>query len=165
MPCQLFRLPQVPYASGVYHIHSPEHFLGAHGLAPRGFQLTESWRPVATGGDNLIGFRFRTDVGEMSGRLYSSSPTTSHILLLDQEDRTCLMARLSAKPLGYGGVSIQVSTDMARAVGGWDRASAVDGVTKEGIAAAILAGHGCATEDPHLLMYRRRVLRPPRSTI
>ena len=165
LPCQLLRLPQVPFSSAVYHIHSPEHFLEAHGLAPPGACVTETFRPVGVRGDHVIAFNVRTGQGRMSGRMFSEGACTSHIVLLDEDDRVCLLAQLSVKPDGVAGVSIRVSTGVARRVGGWDPATALVRVSPAAVRAAILAGGQEGAEDANLLLYRRRVLRPPRVTI
>ena len=160
LPLQLVRLPTVPYSSAVYHIHSPERFLEAHGLAPAGVRVTETFKPVATWGNNLIAFNFRTERGAMSGRMYSEEPSSSHIVILDEGERVCLMGRLWVKPDGLSGASIRVSTDMVLPVGAWDQAAAFASINSAAVSAAILAGEGGA-EDANLRLYRRRVLRPP----
>lgn len=166
-PCQVVVVPQVPWWSAVRHIHSPERFLEAHGLAPRGARVTETFRPVGKGRDNLVAFTLWTDEGRMSGRLLSQEAGSSQVVLLDEADRMCLLARLSVEEAGGGdGVVIRVGADMARAVGGWDPAAALaDGASAEAVRGAILRGAAATWEDPNLRLYRRRALAPPRGTI
>ena len=170
VPCQVMRLPQVPLASAVRHIHSPEQFLEAHGLAPPGARVTETFKPVGPGrrtrteSDHLIAFDLQTAEGPMRGRMFSQEAWTSHIVLLDRDDRVCLLGRLAVKPDGVCGVAVRVWTDLARGVGGWDPAAAVLGASEAAVRAAILAGEqeeGRPEEDANLRLYRRRVLRPP----
>jgi hypothetical protein len=158
LPCQVVRVPQVPYSSAVYHIHSPERFLEAHGLAGRGVRITETFKPVGAGRDNVIAFNLRTERGRMSGRLFSDEASSSHIALLDEGDRMFLLARLSVEADGISGVSIRVQHRLPVPHGGED--------VRQRVRSAILAGErGGRAEDPNLLLYRRRVLRPPGHTI
>jgi hypothetical protein len=151
IPCQLLRLPTVPFSSAVYHIHSPERFLEAHGLAPAGVRVTETFKPVASRGSNLIAFNLRTPEGVMFGRMYSEGPYTSDIVLLDSDERVCLMGRLSVKPDGLTGASILVSSS-APTRGAMGSASVCSAI----LAADVLGN----SEDANLLLYRRRVLYP-----
>jgi hypothetical protein len=166
LPCQVVQVPQVPWSRAVYHIHSPERFLAAHGLAPGGARVTETFKPVAHGRDNLVAFTLWTEEGRMSGRMLSQEARSSQLVLLDEEDRMCLLARLSVEETAGGdGALIRVSADMARTVGGWDPVEALHSASAARVRAAILAGVEGAWEDPNLLRYRRRVLRPPCGTI
>jgi hypothetical protein len=165
LPCQVLRVPQVPYSSAVYHIHSPELFLEAHGLAPRGMRVTETFRPVGRGREQVVAFSLWTEQGRMSGRLLSQEARSSHVVLLDEGDRMCLMARLSVRADGASGVSIQVGPEMVRAVGGWDPSETLYEASPAAVRAAILEWGQDRWEDPNLLLYRRRVLRPPLGTI
>ena len=80
-----YTFPNIPYTAGVYHIHSPVHFMETHGFALPGFRITETCTPQWMGGYVVTEFNFTTHFGGhmsakvFSGLLHASGDTPSGV--------------------------------------------------------------------------------------
>jgi hypothetical protein len=114
----------VPYALGVRHIHSPAHCVPAHGLALPGFRITETRPPRRMSEFVASEFTYRTYLsgGPAQGRLFSSAPDTSHLLLMDPDGIPCLLARLKVVRLPGGcGHRVETRAALLRLPTPWER--------------------------------------------
>jgi hypothetical protein len=157
-----FKFPNVPFRSGVHHIHSPEYFLEAHGICPPGFVLEDTSAPVRVGAYHLTAFRFRTMFGPMHGRVFSNNRTSSEFLLLDADGRALVLGRLNVRRCGVAGHSLRVYADRLCEPNIWDLVASSTGLLPEAcetrVEGAIRTGYMSVREDPNLRRYRCQVL-------
>jgi hypothetical protein len=155
---QRFTFPGVPFDVGVRHIHSPEHFVAAHGLSPPGFEIVETSAPLWIRDHVLMGFRYRTWFGEGEGRLFTDDWTKSMVWLASNGQKCGLTSSLRVwreGTQGYG-VAVEASEYGDRPLlerWAWKQATETDVVLN-----AASTGYGTMREDPNLRDYRRLVL-------
>ncbi len=118
----VFRFPLIPFSAGVYHIHSPAHFMEAHGFSLPGFQILETCPPQTIGEYVTAEFTFKTYFcGRMSGRVFSSMLNTSHVLIMDPDGVPCLLGRLSIGKCSSNGHLVRAHADLLRPANVWER--------------------------------------------
>lgn len=156
---QLFTFPGVPFDMGVRHIHSPEHFVSAHGLAPPGFEIVETSWPRMVKDHVVMGFRYRTWFGEGTGRLFTDDWTKSMVWLESDNHKCWLTSSLRVWREGTQGYGVSVETSEH---GGdrplLERMAWIKGAKAEAVLTAASTGYGTTQEDPNLRDYRRLVL-------
>ena len=117
-----FLFPNIPYSAGVYHIHSPTHFMEAHGFALPGFKILETRAPQSMGNYITAEFLFETYFcSRMSAKVFSSARNSSHVLVMDPNGTPCLLGRLSLSKCGSTGHTIRAHADLLRPANGWER--------------------------------------------
>jgi hypothetical protein len=157
-----FRIPHTPFASGVHYIHSPELFLPTHGLCGPGFSIEQTNAPIRTGDYDFISFSYRSLwEGRMHARVFSSSATMSHFLIVDSDGTPCVMGHLRLSKIEKsGGFALRCFASRLRPAGFWDMVLGGNAfeLKKEQLESIIAVGARAETEDPNLKNYRRRVL-------
>ena len=148
--------PAIPYSAGVYHIHSPEHFMEAHGFALPGFRLLEAQRPKVVGGYVTVGFVYTTYYGNVSARLFSNSLNTSHVLLTDPDGTPCLLGKLCVQPLPSRGFALSSHTHLLRRANIWERLF-VGAAKERELVRAIHLGYSDFKTDANLKSYVKMV--------
>ena len=117
-----FLFPNIPYSAGVHHIHSPTHFMEAHGFALPGFKILETRAPQSMGNYITAEFLFETYFcSRTSAKVFSSARNTSHVLVMDPNGVPCLLGRLSLSRYGSSGHMIRAHADLLRPANGWER--------------------------------------------
>ena len=116
-----FPFPLIPYSAGVYHIHSPNYFMGAHGFAMPGFKLLETSKPRVVRDYVHSEFVFQTHFGKTSARMFSNSLNTSHLLLMDPDGVPCLLGRLTLQRCSARGFIVSAHADLLRPASVWER--------------------------------------------
>ena len=158
LPVTTLAFPEIPLDLGIRHIHTPEHFAVAHGMALPHFKLTETSPPQRVGEYALIAFRFRTIFGERSARMFTDDRCVSHLLFQDADDRAYLLTTLAVTQNGIFGHNIRVHGTVFNERPLLERLATAATVTREGVHDAILRGYSVRNEDENLLAYRRMVL-------
>ena len=158
LPATTLAFPEIPLDLGIRHIHTPEHFAVAHGMALPNFKLLDSSPPQRVGDYTLIAFRFRTIFGERSARMFTDNRCSSNLLLQDEDDRAYLLTTLTVTQNGAFGHSIRVDGTVFNDRPLLERLATAATVTREGVHDAILRGYSVHNEDVNLLTYRRMVL-------
>lgn len=155
-----FSFPSIPYSAGVYHIHSPVHFMGVHGFALPGFQIIETREPCAMGGYISAEFFYKTHfTGNMSGRVFSSFLNTSHVVLMDPDGIPCLLGKLTLHRCSSNGHGICARADLLRPASAWERMFGGQKLVKESdVALKIKLGYSDFKNDINLHKYVRMVL-------
>lgn len=153
-----FNFPKIPMRVGVYHIHSPEYFLDAHGICAPGFELLDTHAPSSSGEYHVAAFSFRTLFGRMEGRVFTNEMCASEFMLLDQDGRARALGRLKVWPCGVGH-TLRVYADRIGPAGFWDVfLGGMGQATQARVEAAVRAGYCQSEEDPNLCAYRRKVI-------
>ena len=147
--------PNIPYSAGVYHIHSPTYFMEAHGFALPGFQITKSCTPKWMGNYLVADFNFTTHFGgPMSGKLFSGSRDTSHILVRDCNGEACIMGRLLVRKLSTRGHAIHACGDLLQSSRVWERILGGERLVKrENVEKAIKKGYSNFKQDMNMMQY------------
>ena len=154
-----YNFPDIPYRSGVHHIHSPEYFLEAHGLCAPGFRLTETAAPVLSGVYVVTAFKFRTLMGPMEGRLFSSHPACSEFMVLNPDGEALLLGQLKVERCGVAGHSVRAYADWIRHGCFLDRLGLCLARGSEAkVRAAIQEGYRSLHEDSNLRLHRCRAM-------
>ena len=110
-----YTFPGIPYSAGIYHIHSPTHFMDAHGFALPGFKITDTRAPQWIGNYIVAEFNFTTHFGPMAAKVFSSTPDTSHILVRDCSGSPCIIGRLKVQKLSASGHIVYARGDSGAA--------------------------------------------------
>ena len=156
-------LVAVPYALGIRHIHSPAHCVSAHGLALPGFRLTETCPPRTMNEFVASEFMYETLLcgAPAQGRLFSASPDTSHVLLMDPDGVPCLLARLKVVRLLGGGHSIETRAALLRQPTAWERLLLLPAMarSREGRVRRSIWRCAGAADDQDLTQYLALVLQ------
>ena len=153
------RLPYVAYNSAVHHIHSPEHFLRAHGLSYPGFVLEESHPPVGSRDYQVVALTYRSLLGRYHARVFTNDPSVSEFLLLDDDGAATVAGQLRVVRHEVRGVTVVCHASRVRPAGLLEALLAPPRVSPERVEAAIVAGCHASEEDAHLRAYRTLVLR------
>lgn len=152
-------LPHVDYGSAVRHIHSPEFFLPAHGLAYPGFWLDRTHPPVESRDYQTIALEYRTCLGRYHARVFTNNASMSEFLVLDDEGCVVLGGRLRVARHRERGVDIVCSAARIRPVSLVQGLLAPWQITPERVALSVAIGACREHEDNHLRAYRSLVLR------
>jgi hypothetical protein len=155
-----FSFPSIPYSAGIYHIHSPVHFMEAHGFTLPGFQLIETRKPKSMGGYTTAEFFYKTHfTGKMSGRVFSSFLNTSHVVLMDPDGIPCLLGKLTLHRCASNGHRICARADLLRPASAWERMFGGQKLVKESeVARMIKLGYSNFKNDMNLNAYVNMVL-------
>ena len=150
-----YTFPSIPYTAGVYHIHSPAHFMEAHGFALPGFRITETCTPQWMGSYVVNEFNFTTHFGgHMSAKIFSGALDTSHILVRDCGGEPCILGRLKVQKLSVNGHVIQARGDLLRPAGVWERMIGGQKLVKrEAVERAVKMGYSDFKNDMNLVLY------------
>ena len=150
-----FSFPSIPYSAGIFHIHSPAHFLEAHGFALPGFKIVETQTPRQTGDYVIAGFCFTTHfTGKMSARLFSSSLNSSHVVLMDPDGVPCLLGRLYLERCSSRGHRVCAHADLLRPASVWERMFGGGRLVKESeVERSIKVGYSKFKNDLNLARY------------
>ena len=150
-----FSFPSIPYSAGIYHIHSPNHFMEAHGFALPGFEITETRAPKQIGGYVFAEFFFNTHfTGTMSARVFSSATNASHVVLMDPNGVPCLLGRLNLERCGSTGHRVCARADLLRPSNVWERMFGGQRLVKESeVERSIKLGYSNFKNDVNLAHY------------
>jgi hypothetical protein len=156
----VFLFPSIPYSAGIHHIHSPAHFMEAHGFALPGFQILETRAPQSMGNYVTAEFFFRTHFhGRRSGKVFSSSLNTSHVLVMDQDEIPCLLGRLSIGRCASNGHMIRGHADLLRPASVWERMFGGERMVRQcEVERAIKLGYSDLKGDMNLKQYLNTVM-------
>ncbi len=155
-----FLFPSIPYSAGVYHIHSPAHFMEVHGFALPGFKILETRTPKSMGDYVTAEFFFETYFcSRMSAKVFSSSQNSSHILVMDPDGAPCLLGRLSLGKCCSTGHLIRAHADLLRPANGWERLLGGKRLVKQSeVERAIKLGYSNFKSDLNLKQYVNMVM-------
>ena len=154
-----YTYPAIPYMAGVYHIHSPTHFMEAHGFALPGFKITDTCTPQWTGNYVVTEFNFTTHFGPMMGKVFSGALDTSHILVRDCSGEPCILGRLRVQKLSASGHIIHARGDLLRPVRTWERLLGGQRlVRREEVERAIKLGYSDFKNDMNMVLYVNLVM-------
>ena len=107
---QRFTFLGIPFNMGVHHIHSPEHFVAAYGLAPPGFEIVETSPPFLVRNHVVVKFRYKTWFGEGKGSLFTDDWTKSMVSLFKNDQSHGLTCSLSVRQEGTQGYTLELKT-------------------------------------------------------
>lgn len=154
-----YDFPDISYRCGIHHIHSPEHFIEAHGLCAPGFRLLETAEPVLSGVYVVTAFKFRTLMGPMEGRMFSSHPAYSEFMLLNPDGEALLLGQLKVQRCGVAGHTVRMYADWIRHGRLLDRLGLqLARASETKVRAAIQEGYRSVQEDTNLRLYRCRAM-------
>ena len=155
-----YTFPNIPYSAGIYHIHSPMHFMEAHGFALPGFKIIETSAQQWMGNYVVTEFNFTTHFGgPMRAKIFSGTVDTSHILVRDCGGEPCILGRLKVQKLSASGHTVHARGDLLRPARVWERL--VGGqrlVRREGVERAIRLGYSNFKNDMNLMLYVNLVM-------
>jgi hypothetical protein len=156
----VFQFPSIPYSAGVYHIHSPAHFMEAHGFTLPGFRILETCAPKSMGDYVTVEFFYETYFnGRTSARVFSSSKNTSHVLLMDPDGVPCLLGRLSLEKYPPHGHRIRAHADLLRPANVWERMLGGKRLVKQcNVERAIQVGYSNFKSDMRMKEYMNLVM-------
>ena len=160
-----FAFPSVPFSAGVYHIHSPIHFMEAHGFTLPGFKIIETRAPESMGQYVVAEFIYTTHfTGRMSARVFSSTLHTSHIVLMDPDGVPCLLGKLTLGKCSTHGHSVCAHADLLRPATIWERMVGGPRLVKEAdVEKSIKLGYNNFNTDMNLAHYMHMVLECDRN--
>ena len=154
-----YTYPGIPYSAGIYHIHSPTHFMEAHGFALPGFKITDTRAPQWIGNYIVAEFNFTSYFGPMAAKVFSSTPDTSHILVRDCSGSPCIIGRLKVQKLSASGHIVHARGDLLRPAGVWERLIGGQRLVKrEEVERAIKLGYSNFKNDMNLMLYVNLVM-------
>lgn len=151
-----FTFPGIPFTAGVYHIHSPMHFMEPHGFALPGFKIVSTEPPEWRGSYIVSHFNFTTHFhrSPMMARIFSGALDTSHILVQDCDGTPCLLGRLKVCKLSASGHSVQACGDLLRPARVWERMLGGQRLVKrEEVERAVKLGYSNFKNDMNLMLY------------
>jgi hypothetical protein len=149
-----FTFPNIPFTAGAYHIHSPTHFMQAHGFSLPGFRIVSTQKPVWMGNYVVSEFNFTTHFGPMTARIFSGTLDTSHVLVRDCDGAPCLLGRLSVRKLSASGHTVHARGDLLRPASVWERVLGGQRlVRREEVERAIKLGYSNFKNDMNLMLY------------
>lgn len=155
-----YTYPAIPYTAGVYHIHSPLHFMEAHGFSLPGFRITATHPPQWMGAYVVSEFNFTTHFGGvMQAKIFSGALDTSHVLVRDCDGEPCLLGRLRVRKLSVSGHVVEARGDLLRPATLWERL--VGGqrlVRREDVERGIRLGYSQFKNDMNLVLYVNLVM-------
>lgn len=156
----VLQFPAIPYSAGVYHIHSPVHFMEAHGFALPGFRMLETRTPQSMGDYVTVEFFFATHFnGRMSARVFSSALNSSHILVMDPDGTPCLLGRLSLGRCSSNGHVIRAHAELLRPANAWERMMGGKRLVKQcEVERAIRLGYSHFKSDLNLKQYMNLIM-------
>ena len=154
----LLHFPHSSYSSGMHHIHSPEHFLDAHGLCGPGFRLLKAEAPLVAGEYHVVSLTYGTLLGEMHARVFTNNSSLSEFLLMDSHRRPTLIGRLRLR-VSDGGFTLRCTSTRLRDDDSvlWDIVRCMPPSAGR-VEAAIRAGCNAPCEDANLRAYRLMVM-------
>ena len=155
-----YTFPNIPYTAGVYHIHSPVHFMETHGFALPGFRITETCSPQRMGGYVVTEFNFTTHFGgHMSAKVFSGGLDTSHVLVRDCGGEPCMLGRLKVQKLSVSGHVIQARGDLLRPAKVWEQLlGGQTMVSREGVEKAVKMGYCDFKNKAAMVLYVNMVM-------
>ena len=155
-----YTFPNIPYTAGVYHIHSPVHFMETHGFALPGFRITQTCNPQWMGNYVVTEFNFTTHFGgQMSAKIFSGALDTSHVLVRDCGGEPCILGRLKVQKLSTSGHIIQARGDLLRSASPWEALIGGERLVKrEEVEKAVKLGYSNFKNDMNLNMYINLVM-------
>jgi hypothetical protein len=149
----------IPYAAGLFHIHSPMHFMEAHGFALPGFKITDTCAPQWIGNYVVTEFNFTTHFGPMTAKVFSGTPDTSHILVRDCSGSPCILGRLKVQKLSASGHIIHARGDLLRPASVWEQLIGGQKLVKrDEVEQAIKLGYIDFKNDMNLMLYANLVI-------
>jgi hypothetical protein len=159
-----FAFPSIPFSAGVYHIHSPLHFMEAHGFTLPGFKIIETSTPQSMGDYIVAEFFYSTHfTGRMSARVFSSTSHTSHIVLMDPDRVPCLLGKLTLERCSTHGHRVCARADLLRPATVWERMVGGQRLVKEAdVERSIKLGYSNFKNDLNLARYVNMVLNEKR---
>jgi hypothetical protein len=170
---QIFRLQHLSYTAGVYHIHSPSHFIEAHGFAMPGFRIVETRPPEAKKAldsdapvlsiEFLYTSLFDHPKGRrLRGKIFTHRLNTSHVLLKDSDGQPKVFGTLSLRKSANGtDTFLHAHGNILR---GPPRSSLLEdmllcrGVAARDVERAIQRGYRDLNADANLKLYLNMVL-------
>ena len=156
-----YTFPNIPYSAGVYHIHSPTHFMEAHGFALPGFKITKTCAPQWLGNYVVAEFNFTTHFGgSMMGKLFSGTRETSHILIKDCSGNPCILGRLRVQKISATGHVVHACGDLLQSTRVWEQI--IGGqrqVKRENVERAIKLGYSNFKNDVNMMTYVNLVMQ------
>jgi hypothetical protein len=166
-----FTFPHIPYHRGLKHIHTPEQCIEAYAVLPPGFEIVQTHPPQRLRAYHTIGFRFKTILCGREERhhatLFTSSPDTSQLLLMDEEGvpymlvcysvRAYVPPRTTSAPF-EGGHTLLVTGSYLRTPTELEVLCTRRPVERHVVLNAIQSHHRDTYEDAYLKAYRHRVL-------
>ena len=155
-----FTFPNIPYTAGVYHIHSPIHFMEAHGFTMPGFRVTQTCAPEWTGSYVVTEFNFTTHFGgPMNAKIFSGALDTCHVLVRDCDGEPCVLGRLRVQKFSAGGHVLSARGDLLRPANVWERLIGGQRLVKrEGVERAVKLGYSSFKNDMNLVLYVNLIL-------
>ena len=169
-----FDFHNIPYATGVHHIHSPEHISQTHKLGAPFFHIDSVKEPkVSADGKASIGFTCSTLVTKgMRVRMFSTQPNESNLLFF-KDNRALYRVRFSVIPI-RAFLSHRLTLDVHFFSGSSEYRATLKSLMPifmfingmEDRVAMLARSTGCYYdgalanhEHPHFTQYRRAVLR------
>jgi len=159
-----FEFPNIPYAAGVHHIHSPEHISETHRLGAPFFKIESVDPPRVTPNKTSISYTCSTLlVKHMRVRMFATQPNESNLLFF-KENRALYGVKFTVVPTrAFTSHRLQLDTTMFV-----EGNSAIKALVKSLLPVALLINGmedilnyrlDHARENPHFTEYRRAVLR------
>ena len=155
-----FQFPAIARSAGIYHIHSPLHFMEAHGFSLPGFKLLETSHPEAKWDYVMTEFTFKTDFGGiMTARMFTNTLNTSHVLVMDTDKTPCLLGRLTVNKCASTGLQVHAYANLLRPATTWERMMGGDHLVNEKeVERAIKSGYSNFKNDLNLKLHIQMVL-------
>jgi hypothetical protein len=155
-----FQFPAIPQSAGIYHIHSPLHFMEVHGFSLPGFKLLETSKPETKWDYVITEFTYKTHFGGITtARMFSNALNTSHVLLMDTDKTPCLLGKLTVKKCASSGLQVQAHANLLRPATAWERMMGGDHLVNEKeVERAIKLGYSNFKNDLNLKLHVQMVL-------
>jgi hypothetical protein len=162
-----FTFPHIPYHCALRHIHTPEQCIEPYALLPPHFRITETSAPRRLSSYHAVDFRFTTALNKAHhfGTMFSSSPESSQLLLMDATGTAYMLVSYSVRAYVprmtwafEGGHTLLVTGTYLRSPGELELMLTRRLVTRDGVQKCIQM-HRSACEDRNFRTYRHLVLR------
>jgi len=110
-------LPYVSYEIGIQHLHTPDLFLPAFGLAPINFKITDYKEPIKTKRYSIMDIEYDSILSSNSRmRFFSSKRDESTILYYEENNKDIYMiANANIKKLkSFNGHSVRIDVEIIK---------------------------------------------------
>ena len=146
--------PEIPLVLGIRHIHTPEQFVIAHGLALPGAKISKTTPPVRVKDYTLTSFRIGSS---QTARMFTDDSCKCHLLLQEGDnERAYMFATLTVQAIGNLGHSVRLHTTLMRKPSDLERI--IFRSSRDSVFRAIVRGRIIQEDDKNLAEYRRMVL-------
>ena len=153
-------LPNIPFALGQRHIHTPEHLALTHCLTVPHFRVLRTTPPRRSQNCTIIKFEYDTLFGRGYGCMFTESPSESNIFIQGTDERPLFLARLSVAPDPDSprGHVFRACGEFLRPSSWLEEAIARGYLNMHSLKGRLIFGHYLPQQDPNLRQYRSSVL-------